>query len=96
MGPLDTYLFSPKGVPTNPHFAATAADWNKRFADDQGRAFDAEGWAYYTREWSDNWYPGYSSTWGPLQGAVGILHEQAGIAAAFERYKKTKRVPLGK
>jgi len=85
MGPLDTFLFSPKGVPTNPNYARTAARWNKQFADDQGEAFDAYGWSYYTREWSDNWYPGYSSTWGPLQGAVGILHEQARLAGQAVR-----------
>ena len=85
MRAMDTYLFSPKGQPVNPNYASSAKKWNRVFAADQGRAFDRYGWSYYTREWSDNWYPGYSSTWGPLQGAIGILHEQARYGGQLTR-----------
>jgi hypothetical protein len=40
------------------------------------------GWAYYTREWADAWAPIYSDAWGSLNGAVGMLYEQAGIGGA--------------
>ena len=50
------------------------------FAADHAAAFDAYGWSYYTREWAEGWYPGYSDAWGSLIGAVGILYEQAGTA----------------
>ena len=77
MGGLDTYLFSPKNQPYNPSFPSGLHKWQQTFARDQAAAFDQRGWAYYTREWSDGWFPGYSSTWGPIIGAVGILYEQA-------------------
>lgn len=85
MQPTDTYLFSPKGQPLNPYFASTAQAWNRTFAKDQSQYFDKYRWTYYTREWSDNWYPGYASTWTPLQGAIGILHEQARYAGQNTR-----------
>ncbi|MEM7518689.1 MAG: hypothetical protein AAF368_17420, partial [Planctomycetota bacterium] len=47
----------------------------------QAAAFDAFGWSYYTREWFESWYPGYSDAWGALNGAIGILYEQAGYQA---------------
>lgn len=77
MGPQDTYLFYPYAEPINPHLAPTLAGWHQAFAADQSRAFDAHGWAYYTREWADGWYPGYTDAWAGLTGAVGMLYEQA-------------------
>ncbi len=50
-----------------------------KFAEDQAAAFDARGWRYYTGEWNDDWYPGYSSSWSAMRGAVANLYEQAGI-----------------
>ncbi|GAB4369559.1 MAG: M14 family zinc carboxypeptidase [Calditrichia bacterium] len=78
MGPLNTYLFSPGRDPFNPQISETMKDWSNRFAAEQARAFDRYGWSYYTREWLDEWYPGYGSIWPFFRGAVGILYEQAG------------------
>ena len=78
MGALDTFLFYPQSKPQNPELPATLIEWQSRFADDAGEAFDAHGWGYYTREWADAWYPGYSDAWGSLTGAIGMLYEQAG------------------
>ncbi len=80
MGPQDTYLFSPAREPRNPHLPAKAWAWNQTFARDQAKAFDARGWVYYTGEWNEGWYPGYTDAWGAFRGAVGILYEQAGFA----------------
>ena len=80
MGAQDTYLFSPAREPRNPHLPASQAAWNQTFARDQARAFDAQGWVYYTGEWNEGWYPGYTDAWGAFRGAVGILYEQAGFA----------------
>jgi hypothetical protein len=52
----------------------------ERFADDQARAFDRYGYPYYSGEWNENWFPGYSDSWAALRGAQGILYEQARIA----------------
>lgn len=78
MGALNTYLFSPGREPVNPLISSTLKQWSHRFAADQAKAFDQFGWSYYTREWLDEWYPGYGSEWPTLLGAVGILYEQAG------------------
>jgi hypothetical protein len=77
MGALDTYLFYPQSTPRNPCLPATLNRWQQVFGDAQGAAFDRHGWSYYTREWADAWGPFYSDAWGSLNGAVGMLYEQA-------------------
>ena len=79
MGSQSTYLFSPSREPRNPHLPGSLDAWSKSFARDQSRAFDARGWVYYTGEWNEGWYPGYTDAWGAFRGAVGILYEQAGF-----------------
>ena len=80
MGPQDTYLFSPPREPRSPYVSEGALRWGPVFARDQARAFDKRGWVYYTGEWNEGWYPGYTDAWGDLRGVVGILYEQAGFA----------------
>lgn len=77
MGAQETFLFYPATDPLTPHFPQYARDWWARYAIDQSAAFDQRGWSYYTREWADSWYPGYSDAWATFQGACGILYEQA-------------------
>ncbi len=77
MGSYDTYLFSPAGPPFNPNMNEFNFKWRNTFAKDQAKAFDKYGWNYYTREWNDEWYPGYGSGWSLYIGAIGILYEQA-------------------
>lgn len=79
MGAHDTFLFYPQEKPHNPSLPPYLLEWQGRFADDAGAAFDERGWGYYTREWADAWYPGYSDAWGSLNGAIGMLYEQAGL-----------------
>ncbi len=78
MGGLDTYLFSPAREPINPFLPPTLEKWSNVFAQDQAAAFDKHGWSYYSREWLDNWYPGYTD-WISYTGAISILYEQAGV-----------------
>ncbi len=86
MGSLDTYLFSPAREPRNPHMPPGASGWNARFARDQSQAFDRWNWVYYTGEWNEGWYPGYTDAWGAFRGAIGILYEQASYAEDGVRY----------
>jgi len=79
MNPQDTYLFSPSRDPVNPNLPKRRLDWWDVFSRDQAAAFDSYGWRYYTGEWNEEWYPGYSSSWAGFRGAVGILYEQASI-----------------
>lgn len=82
MGGLDTYLFDPPREPFNVALSETIIEWRRRFSADQAAAFDRHGWSYYTQEWYEEWYPGYSNSWASLLGAVGLLYEQAGVNAA--------------
>jgi hypothetical protein len=80
MGAQDTHLFSPPRPPINPNIPAARDEWSVTFARDQARAFDRHGLVYYTGEWHEEWYPGYSDAYASYRGAVGILYEQARIA----------------
>jgi hypothetical protein len=82
MGGLDTYLFEPPREPFNVNLSEANLSWRRRFSADQAAAFDRYGWSYYTQEWYEEWYPGYTNAWGSLLGAIGILYEQAGVNAA--------------
>jgi len=82
MGQWDTYLFSPPRHPFNPHLTDRIKEWWEIFAGDQSKAFDKRGWAYYTRDWNEEWYPGYGSSWPLYTGAIGILYEQAGVSGS--------------
>lgn len=76
MSGLDTFLMYPQSAPRHPELPKRLLHWQGVLADAQGEAFDAQGWGYYTREWADAWYPGYSDAWGSLSGAIGMLYEQ--------------------
>jgi hypothetical protein len=77
MGAMDTFLFYPATEPFTHYFPDATKKWWQTFGNDEAAAFDRHGWSYYTREWADSWYPGYSDSWGSFIGAIGILYEQA-------------------
>nr|WP_241664560.1 M14 family metallopeptidase [Ningiella ruwaisensis] len=79
MGPQDTYLMGPPRQPLNFNIAPSVQKWAVTFSKDQGAAFDEKGWRYYTGEWFENWYPGYSN-YAEYRGSMHILYEQARIA----------------
>ncbi len=79
MGPLDTYLISPPREPFNPHLTSYIHKWWERIASEHAAEFDRFGWSYYTREWNEEMFPGYGSSWASYVGAIGFLFEQAGI-----------------
>jgi hypothetical protein len=79
MGPQDTYLMGPPRDPLNFNIAPSVQKWALRFAEDQGGAFDQRGWRYYTGEWFENWYPGYSN-YAEYRGSMHILYEQSRMA----------------
>jgi hypothetical protein len=79
MGPQDTFLFLPGREAINLNQPENVRKWEVEFAKAQAAPFDSRGWRYYTGEWNDDWYPGYSSSWSALRGAVANLYEQASI-----------------
>jgi hypothetical protein len=90
MGAQSTFFFNPPREALNPQFPPTEQKWEARFGADQAAAFDARGWRYFNGENYDNWYPGFTSSWAPLRGAIGNLYEQASIATDAVRHANTQ------
>lgn len=78
MGSNATYFFQP-GVPTRTHPLTPKSniELTGRLADFHAAALDQTGALYFTRESYDDFYYGKGSTYPDVQGAVGILFEQA-------------------
>ncbi|MGH7443709.1 MAG: M14 family metallopeptidase, partial [Longimicrobiales bacterium] len=49
---------------------------------------DREGWAYFTAESYDLFYPGYGDSWPSLLGAIGMTYEQAGGGRGGLAYRR--------
>lgn len=78
MGTDRTFFFQP-GVPArnNPLTPERNYELTARIAKVNARNLDAIGSLYYTRETFDDFYVGKGSTYPDLNGAIGILFEQA-------------------
>ncbi len=78
MGTEASYFFQP-GIPTrvNPITPAQNQELTARIAEFHAAALDRIGSVYYTGESFDDFYYGKGSTYPDIQGAVGILFEQA-------------------
>jgi len=87
MGANDTYLFSPPRHPFNPHLPEYTLEWADEFAADQAKGLDARGYGYYTREWNEEFFPGYGSSWPSYQGAIGILYEMSSTEGTLVRQR---------
>ena len=78
MGTNATFFFQP-GVPSRVH--PLTPDKNQELTRNIGtyhaKALDAIGSLYYTQEGYDDFYYGKGSTFPDVQGAIGILFEQA-------------------
>jgi hypothetical protein len=86
MGTDSTFFFQP-GVPSrqNPLTPERNLELTREIARFHADAFDRAGSLYYSEETFDDFYYGKGSTYPDVQGAVGILFEQAssrGIRAA--------------
>jgi hypothetical protein len=79
---LDTYLFDPPREPINVNLSPKVMEWRERFSADQAAAFNRYGWSYYTKDWYSEWSPIYTNAWASVQGAIGLLYEQARVNAA--------------
>ncbi|SOD03342.1 Zinc carboxypeptidase [bacterium JGI 053] len=88
MGYNSSYFFFPATAPINPIYPAYVLQWGKRFGEANARAFDQQGWGYYTGEEFDLFYPGYGDSWPSLTGAIGMTYEQAGHGAAGQAIER--------
>ena len=79
MGPQDTFMTGPPREPINKNIDPDLIKWGNVFAQDQGNAFDERNWRFYTGEWHEDLYPGYSF-YVQFRGTLGILYEQSRMA----------------
>jgi len=91
-GAIDTYLFDPPREPINIHLSPKIMEWRRRFSADQAKAFDRYGWSYYTKDWYSDWAPLYTNSWANIQGAIGLLYEQARVDAASVKHPTGKEI----
>ena len=79
MGSQDTFMTGPAREPINKNVDYDLIKWGNVFAQDQGEAFDRRNWRFYTGEWHEDLYPGYSF-YVAFKGTLGILYEQSRMA----------------
>ena len=86
MGTEFTYFFQP-GVPerNNPLTPSAVFELTSRLAHFHTRALDRIGSLYFTKEVYDDFFVGKGSTYPDLQGAIGILFEQASSRGQLQR-----------
>ena len=78
MGTNTSFFFQP-GIPSRVHPLTPARniELTKRMGEFHAKALDELGSLYFTQESYDDFYYGKGSTYPDVQGAVGILFEQA-------------------
>ncbi len=76
MGAQDTFMTGPPREPINKNIDRNLIKWGNQFASDQANEFDLRGWRFYTGEWHEDLYPGYSF-YVQFRGTLGILYEQS-------------------
>ena len=79
MGSQDTFMTGPAREPINKNMDRDLIKWGNVFAKDQGSEFDRRNWRFYTGEWHEDLYPGYSF-YVNFRGTLGILYEQSRMA----------------
>ncbi len=87
MGGNSTYYFAPPADPFNPLLTDAQRKSLELFGRANATEFDRRGFAYFTREVYDAFYPGYGDSWPAFHGAVAMTYEQAsarGLAFARE------------
>lgn len=91
-GAFETYLFDPPRDPINLNLSPSILNWRKRFGSDQAAAFNRYGWSYYTKDWYSEWSPIYTNAWASMEGAIGLLYEQARVDAASVKHPTGKEI----
>ena len=76
MGAQDTFMTGPAREPINKNMDTDIIKWGNVFAKNQANEFDKRDWRFYTGEWHEDLYPGYSF-YVNFRGTLGILYEQS-------------------
>ena len=79
MGTNGSYYFAPPAPPINPEWTPAQLDGLALYGENNARWFDRMGFAYYSRQVFDSFYPGYGDGWPLAQGSIGMTYEVAGV-----------------
>lgn len=91
MGGDETYFFAPAAEPFNPNITEAQKQKQVLIGRNHARWFDDRGYAYFTREVYDAFYPGYGDMWPTLGGAIAMTYEQGSARGLrFERSDGTE------
>jgi hypothetical protein len=82
MGVESPYYFAPSAKPYHEDITPFQRQFQQIIGQYNARAFDKNGWLYYTRERFDLFYPSYGDTWPTYNGAIGMTFEQGGSGRA--------------
>lgn len=85
MGGNSTYFFPPTAEPSNPWFGERQIALMDVFGAANAAAFDQRGFAYFTKDVFDLFYPGYVDMWPMSHGALGMTYEQASARSLLYR-----------
>lgn len=88
MGPNSTYFFPPSAKPFHEDLTVYQREFQDLLGQYNKKAFDQNGWLYFTKENYDLFYPSYGDTYPSYNGAIGMTFEQAGGGAAGLAYKR--------
>lgn len=88
----NSYYFAPPADPVNPLMTADQHKWLTTFGRANGDVFDGRGFAYFTREVYDAFYPGYGDSWPVFHGAIGMTYEMP--SARGLRFKRSDGVVM--
>jgi hypothetical protein len=93
MGANSEFYFDPPAEPYGRFFPDFAKQGFVRFGQAYAEAFDRAGFEYMTRERFNFFYPGYTTSFGSYQGAVGMLYEQGSTRGlALQRADESVRL----
>lgn len=85
MGTDSTYFFAPGAAPYNPHLTKEQKEQMVWFGQNNAKWFDSFGYAYFTREVFDEFYPGYGASWPWYYGGMGMTYENASVRGLAAR-----------
>ncbi len=92
MGSDSTFFFAPEAEPYNPLLTASQRSSLTAFGQNNARWFDRYGYAYFTREIFDAFYPGYGASWPSYYGGIAMTYEQASARGLIVRKRHGEEV----
>ncbi len=88
MGAENPYYFAPSAKPYHEDITPYQRRFQERIGEYSAKAFDKNGWLYYSHERYDLFYPSYGDTWPTYNGAIGMTFEQGGGGRAGVAFEK--------